>query len=172
MRAARLINWTLPLVTAAVYAWLALYLGGQLRAQAGGAPPFDLRVFGYSFNEARAYLQALSPAGYALYQGPSAWADTVFPPLLGLTLAWWMRPYAGAFGMVCVMAAMSYVALDWGENHFVQRMLTAGPDLLAYADVQRASVMTKGKFAALTLTLVLAARQSWIRWRSRPSSAH
>lgn len=171
MRGERLISWGLPLVTAAVYAYLVVYLGTRPGAQSGGLP-FDLRVTGYSFSEARAYLQALSPAGYELAQGPAAWADTVLPPLLGLTLAWWMRPYAGVFGMVCVMVAMSYVALDWGENHFVQRMLTAGPDHVAYADVVRASAMTRGKFMALGLAVLLAGRQSWIRFRrrSRPSS--
>jgi len=163
MRGARLISWGLPLVTAAVYAWLALWLGGQLRQMAGGALPFDLRITGYALHDARSYLQALSPAGYTLYQGPAALADTLFPVLFGLTLAWWMRPYSGVFGMVCVMTAMSYVALDLGENLFVQRMLTAGPDWVSYADVTRASALTQGKFAAVALGLVLAARQSWRR---------
>lgn len=161
----RAINWGLPLLTLAVYAYLALYLGSRLTALAGGQLPFDLRVMGYSLGEARGYLRALPPAGYALAQGPMLWADTVFPLLFGLTLAWWMRPFAGLFGMVCVLAAMSYVALDWGENAIVQAMLTAGPDWVRPLDVMRASTFTIAKFAALALALVLAARQSWRRMR-------
>ncbi|GAB4261124.1 MAG: hypothetical protein Kow0013_05270 [Pararhodobacter sp.] len=168
----RAVTWVLPLVTAAVYAVLVLHFGRHLIAEAGGALPFDLRVQGYGLAEARGYLRALSPAGFALAQGPVLKVDTVFPLLFGLTLAWWMRPFRGVFGMVCVLAAMSYVALGWGENAAVQDMLTAGPDWVEPADILRASAFTQGKFAAIALSLVLAARQSWRRigGGSRPSS--
>ncbi len=161
----RAVNWGLPLLTAAVYAWLVLVLGQQLAAMSGGLTPFDLRIVGYDPGAARAYLRALSPQGYALYQGPIAWTDTLFPALMGLCFAWWMRPYSGVFGMVCVLAAMSYVALDWGENMVVQRMLDAGPDWVRPVDVIRASGLTQGKFAAFILAAALAARQSWRRIR-------
>ncbi|HPD92515.1 MAG: hypothetical protein H6900_14895 [Rhodobacter sp.] len=161
----RLVSWGLPLLTAAVYAVLVLHFGRQLIAEAQGQLPFDLRAWGYSLNATRDYLRALSPAGYQLAAGPILWTDTLFPALLGLTLAWWMRPYRGAFGMVCVLAAMVYVALDWGENWAVQRILFAGPDWLNPADAARASAFTQGKFAALALALVLAARQGWRRHR-------
>lgn len=162
----RLIGWLLPGITLAVYAML-LGLGlFRLMPEAHGALPFDLRLFGYSMNEARGYLTLLSPRGYALAQGPIFWLDTVFPVLMGLTLAWWMRPFAGVFGMVCTLAAMSYVALDWAENAAVQAMLTTGPDYLRYADVARAETMTQAKFAALALALALAARQTLRRRRA------
>lgn len=161
----RIISWGLPGLTAVVYAALVLGPGADLIALAGGQWPPDLRWHGYGLIEMRDWLRALPPEGFVLAQGPVLWLDTLFPPLLGLTLAWWMRPFVGAFGMVCVLAAMSYVALDWGENAFVQRLLTAGPDYLAFADVTGASAMTQGKFAALALCLVLAARQVWRRCR-------
>ena len=163
----RAITWGLPLVTALVYGVLAIWLGGQLSAQTGGLMPFDLRLTGYDLAEARAYLRAITPDGVALYLGPVAWADTLFPLLMGLCFLWWMRPFAGVFGMVCVLAAMAYVALDWGENWAVARMLEAGPDWVTLADVERASAMTVGKFAAFALAAVLAGRQSWGRMRSR-----
>lgn len=163
----RAVNWGLPLLTAAVYGYLAVWLGGQLAAQAGGLMPFDLRLTGYGLTEARAYLRTITPDGVALYLGPVFWADTLFPALMGLCFAWWMRPFAGVFGMVCVLAAMSYVALDWGENWAVARMLEAGPDWVTLADVQRASALTLGKFAAFGLAAVLAARQSWGRFRTQ-----
>jgi hypothetical protein len=162
----RAISWGLPLLALAVYAYLAGYLGQRLSVQAQGQIPFDLRMFGYSLAEARGYLRALSPAGFALYQGPVLWADTLFPVLMGLTLLWWLRPIAGVFGMVCVLSAMSYVALDWGENAAIQTLLTAGPDWVDPADIQRASIFTMAKFAAFALSCVLAARQGWRRWRA------
>lgn len=171
MSPVRLVNWALPLATAAVYAVLVLHYGRQLGVEAGGALPFDLRIGGYTLAEARGYLRGLSPAGYALAQGPVFWTDTLFPVLMGLTFAWWMRPYAGVFGMVCVLAAMSYVALDLGENAMVQRLFHAGPDWADPADVAAASAMTRGKFAAFALAAALAARQSWWRWRARSAIA-
>lgn len=159
----RTITWGLPLLTAAVYGYLAVWLGGQLSAETGGLMPFDLRLTGYDLADARAFLRTITPDGVALYLGPIAWADTLFPALMGLCFAWWMRPFAGVFGMVCVLAAMSYVSLDWGENWAVGRMLEAGPDWVTPTDVQRASALTMGKFAAFALAAVLAARQVWRR---------
>jgi len=165
----RAINWGLPLLTLAVYAYLAMYLGTQLIAMADGQLPFDLRVFGYSLGEARGYLRALSPEGFVLAQGEIFWADTLFPALFGLTLAWWMRPFSGVFGMVCVLSAMTYVALDWAENAVVQSLLFAGPDWVRPVDVFRASTLTTAKFAAALLAVVLAGRQSWRRVRGARS---
>jgi len=161
----RAITWGLPLLTALVYGYLAIWLGGQLSAETGGLMPFDLRLTGYDLAEARAFLRAITPDGVALYRGPVAWADTLFPLLMGLCFAWWMRPLAGVFGMVCVMAAMSYVALDWGENWAVGQMLMAGPDWVTPVEVERASALTQGKFAAFALAALLAGRQSWLRGR-------
>ncbi|WP_323037342.1 hypothetical protein [Pararhodobacter sp.] len=161
------INWGLPLLTLAVYAYLGLYLSGQLMHHATGEIPLDFRAFGYSLGEARDYLRALSPEGFALAQGPVFWADMVFSTLIGLTLTWWMRPFSGVFGMVCVLTAMTYVALDWGENAAVQAMLTAGPDWVEPAEILRASTFTSAKFVALALGVILAARQSWRRWAGR-----
>ncbi|MCW1933965.1 hypothetical protein [Pararhodobacter zhoushanensis] len=161
----RAISWGLPLLMLAVYLYLAVVLGRQLSALADGLPPFDLRVFGYDLHETRAYLRALHPDGYVLYQGPIFWTDTVFAPLMGLCLVWWMRPLRGAFGMVCVLVAMSYVAFDWGENMWVLRLLGSGPDWLALRDVAGASAFTSAKFAVFALAAVLAARQSLARRR-------
>lgn len=161
----RAITWGLPLLTAVVYAWLALWLGGQLAEQSGGLMPFDLRVQGYDLAEARAYLRALTPEGFVLYLGPIRLADTLFPGLMGLCFLWWMRPLAGGFGMVCILAAMAYVALDWGENWAVAQLLDAGPDWVHPGGVHLASALTQGKFAAFALAAVLSGRQIWRRRR-------
>lgn len=163
----RAINWGLPLFTVAVYGVLALYFGGRLMVLADGAAVFDLRAFGYSLTDVREYLRALPPEGFALILGPIAWLDTLFPALLGMTLLWWMRPFIGVFGMVCVLTVMSYVALDWGENAAVRVLVLSGPDWVQPADVARASAFTMAKFAALLLALILAARQSVRRQQGR-----
>lgn len=161
----RLITWGLPLLMAAVYAYLAGYLGTQLSHEAGGLLPYDLRITGYDLRDARDYLRALTPEGFALYQGPVMVADYLFPALMGLCFLWWMRPFKGVFGMVCMMVAISYTALDWGENMLIQRMLAAGPDWVNPSDILGASAFTQGKFAVFVLAAVLAARASWRRAR-------
>ena len=162
----RLVNWLLPGVTLAIYAALVTIGVTRLAPEAQGLQPFDLRIAGYTMIEARDYLQALTPRGFALYAGPIWWLDTIFPPLMGLTLAWWMRPLNGLFGFVCVTCATVYVGLDWAENYFVQSILNGGPDFMNYGSVVAASVMTQCKFAAFALCAVLAARQSWRRVRA------
>lgn len=156
----RWIGWGLPLVTLAVYGALAGVAGARLAALAEGLWPFDLRAQGYGLAEARAYLMALPPEGVALYLGPVRWLDTAFPLLMGLTLVWWMRPLAGAFGAVCLAAALAYVALDLGENAVVADLLRAGPFGIEPARVAAASALTQAKFAAFALAAVLALRQS------------
>lgn len=163
----RLLSWTLPLATVAVYAWLVLGPGAEVIRLAGGLPPFDLRPTGYDLAQARAYLAALPPEGVAVYLGPVARLDTAFPVLLGLTLLWWMRPFDRAFGAVCAAAALAYVALDLLENRAVADLLRSGPFAVEADAVLRASQLTQAKFAAVALAAVLAARASWVRRRDR-----
>lgn len=166
----RALTWGLPLLTLASYVYLVAVLGPQLAAEAEQLRPFDLRLTGYDLGEARGYLRALTPAGFALYSGPVFWADALFSGLMGLTLLWWMRPLAGAFGWICMLSALSYVALDWGENLLVLRMLEAGPDWVQPVEIAAASAFTQAKFLAFALAAVLAARASWQRWRGRDST--
>lgn len=161
----RAITLGLPLLTLAVFAFLAVTVDSRLIAEADNALPLDMRVFGYTLGEGRGYLRTLSPAGFALYDGPVTWIAMLLPLLVGLTLALWMRPFAGVFGMVCVLTLMSYVALDWAENATLQAIMQAGPDWVQPIDVARASIFTTAKFSALGLALVLAARQGWRRIR-------
>ena len=81
----KVVYWALPLATLAV-AGVLTYLLPHLVAEAGGAQPFDLRPLGYSAMEARIYLQSLSPAGAALYQGAFRLTDTIFPILKTKTI--------------------------------------------------------------------------------------
>lgn len=148
----RWVNWVLPLAMLASYLVLVLLLTPRLLAEAGGLLPFDLRVFGYSYAEAHAYLQALSPSGAALYLGAVRLTDTIFPILLALTLclplsrwpAWWSLP------------ALAYGVSDLAENWAVARLIRTGPAVDS-GSVALASALTEVKFALVAVALVLAA---------------
>lgn len=162
----RAVSWCLPLLTLGVYLWLVLGYGTALQAMAGGLAPFDLRIAGYDLAQARRYLAALPPEGYAMYLGPIARLDTAFPILMGLTLIWWMRPWGSAFGSVAVTVALAYVGLDLFENRATAALFAQGPVGIDAAQVRKASTLTQAKFMAFGLAAVLAARASWVRWRA------
>lgn len=152
--------WALAAATAAVYAVLVWIGVTRLMPEAGGQPPFDLRVMGYDMAQARAYLEALTDEGRRLWFGPIRWLDTVFPLLMGTLLAsliWRLgRPWLSP-------VPFAYTAADLWENARVREMIDAGSDGLTSAMVEGASAVTQGKFALLAMSVALL----WAVWRRR-----
>jgi hypothetical protein len=75
--------------------WAMMFFGplSHLTHLAGGLTPFDIRPRGYSYAEARAFLEAVGERGRAYYAIPELVIDTLYPPLYafsrGLAL-WWL----------------------------------------------------------------------------------
>ncbi len=86
MTAPRLAFWLLFAATLGVYATMLGWTLPAISAAAGGLPAFDMRPGGYSFDEAKAFLAALSPEGKALYLDVQHKLDTAYPGLLAATL--------------------------------------------------------------------------------------
>ena len=65
----------------------------HLSRLSGGMTPFDIRPWGYSYAEARAFLEAIGAEGRAYYASPELILDAFYPPLYavsrGLAL-WWL----------------------------------------------------------------------------------
>ena len=156
------VYWALPLATLVAFGALYGHFLPQLLAEAGGALPFDLRPLGYSAMEARIYLQHLSPQGTALYQGDFRLMDTIFPILLTLTMCLPLQRR----GEVWFMPALAYGICDLAENLAVARMVHTGPEVAAQA-VALASGFTEGKFATVSVALVLALWAALQAWRNR-----
>lgn len=153
--------WALLAVTAAVYAAIMLWSLPFIRAEAGGLAPFDLRPTGYSYDEAVAFLSALSPEGLARYGGAQGILDAVFPPLLFIVLGlalWHLSEGMGRPTRIAlvVVAAIGMVA-DGLENLRVREMLIAGPAGLTPEMVARASFLTVVKSAANTVSYAAVA---------------
>jgi hypothetical protein len=169
---ARLAFWFLLGATLVVYAMLIFIFGPRLDAAAGGLPVFDLRVGGYTLEEAKAYLAALTPEGREIYLGPVRWIDTLFPGLLAATLycalVVLLRPRLGGAARIVALVPIIPAAFDWLENAAVAAMLRAGADGVTAQMVETASRWTVLKWwtdiPVLLATLVLALLAAWRRW--------
>ena len=69
--------------------WAVMFFGtlAHLQALAGGAAPFDIRPLGYSYEEARAFLEAIGEQGRAYYLRPELLLDTIYPPFYAVSRA-------------------------------------------------------------------------------------
>lgn len=148
------IFWALFAVTLAVYAAMVLWTLPQIAAEAAGQRPFDLRPLGYSADEARKFLDALSASGRQVYLGAQAMLDLAFPPLMaataGLAFALLLPPRRRRVRAVLIALASVPMVLDWLENWRVREMLEA-PGAVGDAMIAAASRATMLKSAAYTL---------------------
>jgi len=151
-----------------------------LRRTAGGLEPFDLRPFGYTPEEARALLYALSDIGRAYYADVQLQLDTAFPALYaisrGLLLLWVTAPGRTAERPLPLPARLALLVLplatawfDYFENEGIAAMLAAGPQ--AGDDlIERTSLWTRAKSLAglaTELVCVSLAAIAYMRWRHR-----
>ncbi len=171
----------LLVLSVALWAPLSFVTVPHLQQSAGGLPPFDVRLRGYGYEEARALLLALGEEGRAYYLNPELVLDTIFPPIyaaLGALALWWLtmpgRVHDGAVPMAwrvtLVALPVAELVFDGVENFCIAKMIWTWPDL-SPGLVSVASLATQLKFVAAALTLislvVLAAAAAW--WAiSRP----
>jgi hypothetical protein len=167
------------LLVASGLLWAVMFFGplAQLSHLAGGAAPFDVRPFGYSYDEARAFLSAIGEQGRHYYGYRELPLDMIYPPLYavsrGLALWWLTMPgrvraaplrRRWRFALAAIPVVMA--SLDMIENVCIARMLSTWPEL-SPALVQVASLATRVKIMAGALTelsmAVLAAL--WLKRR-------
>ena len=167
------------LLVASGVLWALMLFGplAQLSHLAGGAAPFDVRPFGYSDDEARAFLAAIGEQGRHYYGYRELPLDMIYPPLYavsrGLAL-WWLTmpgrvraaPLSRRWRTALVAIPVAMASLDMIENACIARMLSTWPELSPDL-VQVASLATRAKIMAGALTelsmAVLAAL--WLKQR-------
>lgn len=167
--------WVLAAVTLANYAIMVFWSLPKISAAAGGAMPFDLRPFGYSYEEARAFLAALSPDGASFYLNVQHRLDLTYPALLAATLFFAIRALTPTRfplpGWVVALVAVPGAVFDYLENASVSAMLEHGAADVTPGLVARASLWTLLKSAfstiAMIVLLVLAAAALWRRVAGR-----
>lgn len=161
MGARRAAFWALFAVTMAVYLIMILWSLPKISAAAGGAAPFDMRPFGYSFDEAKAFIGALSAEGKALYLNVQHRLDATYPALLAATLFFAIRalaPGASPLPALLALVALPGAVFDYLENSSVTAMLNAGASSLTPELVARASLWTllKSTFTTIAMLMLLA----------------
>ncbi len=157
----RELYWILTAAMLGVYLVMVFWTLPYIAQQAGGARPFDLRPMGYSFDEARNFLSALSEQGRVYYLTVQHRLDIVYPVLLALWATLTIRALTPSWSRVlhfgvALIAATSAI-FDYVENARVAALLggaTITEDLVSAAS--QATVL-KSAFggALLSLTLVL-----------------
>lgn len=148
-----MVLWSLPLISAA----------------AGGDIPFDMRPMGYSGEDAREFLTALSDEGRLFYLGTQHVLDSIYPGLLGVTLALGlMLLFRGWVAALGVLLSAGVAAADYLENRAVAAMLQLGPREVSDAMAEAASgwtVLKSGLSTVVFLALFIGAfRVVWRRW--------
>ncbi|GKY88925.1 hypothetical protein [Sinisalibacter aestuarii] len=141
------------------------------RIEAGGLRPFDIRTGGYTYDEARAFLAALTPEGLAAYLGPQRLADTIFPigflGVLALGIVLGLRRWSVALAVALALVPLGYFVLDMLENAKVAGLLRAGPDGLTPDMVARASAITLWKYRLVNASLAILG----LAWAARGVAA-
>jgi hypothetical protein len=165
------IFWLVFAAMAAVYATMLIWTLPTIAAEAGGLAPFDLRPLGYSFDEAKAFLSALSADGSDLYLHVQLWLDLVYPALLAvsLTFATILLTAPGLLRWLLILPAVLGMVFDYLENFSIGHMLEAGPDALTEALAGEASRWTilKSGFTTISMVAVIVLLVIWFVTRHR-----
>lgn len=167
--------WLLAGATIAIYLVMVLWSLPYISAQAGGAVPFDMRPTGYTFDEARAFLAALSPEGNSFYRDVQHRLDLFFPGMLAATLycaiAALLPARLKSWRYVLPLPTLLVAAFDWSENAAVARLLAAGADAITpemVAEASRWSMLKAGASTVVyTVLLILLIWKAVIRFRRR-----
>lgn len=138
--------WLSFAVAMGIYLTMVLWSVPFIVQNSGGQAPFDMRPMGYSLDDAKGFLGALSDEGRAFYLDVQQKLDIAYPALIGLSLILGLqlvlrKPWGTVFGVVALMAT----AADYFENYLVAGLLETPVEELDATTVQVASFLTMSK---------------------------
>ncbi len=144
-------------ITALNYAMMLVYSIPKLLKAADGLWLFDMRITGYSVEDATEYVTTITNEGRLFYLEVQQMLDTFFPALLALSLMITLYRLAPKLP-VLYLFPVSGALFDYYENAAVaQILLTNAPDK---GLVEMASLLTGLKFASISIS-VLAILWFW-----------
>lgn len=149
------IYWIIVAATVTNYLIMVLWSLPLVSKMAGCYEPFDMRLSGYSFDEARLFLTSITDAGRDFYLNTQQLLDLFYPTLFAITLSIPMVHLVPRYwGWALAVPAIAGGAFDHLENRAVAVMLRVEPDALTEAMVSTASNWTLAKSISITIALV------------------
>ena len=129
----------------------------------GDAASLDTRVAGYSVQDARDFLDVIGAEGRAAFFGYFRWVDTVFPPMLTLSLIALFRHFAGADAArgtkFYALLPFAYLAADLTENSFLKQLQFNNDFEQAVGYAASATILKYIALALAVAVLVIFARR-------------
>lgn len=159
--------WLLVAVMLGDYLAMVLWSIPRVSAEAGGLAIFDMRPASYSYEEATAFLAALTPDGARFYIAVQHRLDAAYPALLAAVLFWSILRLAprswGAWRWLAAATALPGMIFDYLEKRDVATMIALGPDGVTPAMVEAASLYSRLKAGTSTvaMTILLALLVLW-----------
>ncbi|MFK7860909.1 MAG: hypothetical protein AB8B64_18975 [Granulosicoccus sp.] len=155
MRIGLKIYWVVVAATVTNYLTMVLWSLPLISEMAGGSVPFDMRPGGYSLDDARAFLTAITDEGRDFYLNTQQYLDWFYPTLMAITIAIPLACLVPRYwGWALAALAIAAGALDHLENSAVAVMLRVEPDALTEAMVSTASNWSLAKSISTTIALV------------------
>ncbi len=149
------IYWVVVAATVTNYLMMILWSLPLVSEMAGGGVPFDMRLGGYTFDEARVFLMVITDAGRDFYLNTQQLLDWFYPTLFAITVAIPLVHLVPRYGgWVLAALAIAAGALDHLENSAVAVMLRVEPNGLTEAMVSTASNLSLAKSILTTIVLV------------------
>lgn len=159
-------------ITLAIYGAMAIWTIPGITTAAGGLVPFDLRFGGYSTDDARAFLGALSLQGRVLYVGPQYVLDMFFPALLAVVLIGAILRLVTVRSLKWALIAVVLIGMvaDYTENTLVTALLKDPNPATdpAVAMASRATQIKSAMTGLAALAVGVAFVMSWINNRRAP----
>ncbi len=138
-------------LTALNYALMLFYSMPKLLKEADGLWLFDIRIMGYTLEDATQYVTTITPEGRLFYLEVQQTLDAFFPALFALTLMVALYRLVPKLPVLFIFP-ISGALFDYYENAAViQILLTDAPD---QGLVEMASLLTGLKFASIAISLL------------------
>lgn len=122
----------------------------------GETAALDTRIAGYNVDDARAFLSAIGPKGHIAFFGYFRWVDTIFPPLLALSLVVLFRQIrvrrSGVIIGLFALLPLAYLFADLVENTFLKRLRFEDGFDVAVRFAQDATIL---KYSTLGVTILV-----------------
>jgi len=173
------IYWVFVAATVTNYLTMVLWSLPLVSEMAGGGVPFDMRLGGYTFDEARVFLTVITDAGRDFYLNTQQLLDLFYPTLFAITVAIPLAHLVPRYwGWTLAALAIGAGVLDHLENSAVAVMLRVEPDALTEVMVSTASNWSLAKsisttIALLALLVVLCIKGiSWLKTRQPQAGYH